>query len=176
MFVRRKKKHNKTKKSFLLCLINAEKRLHDKSKAHARLDTSFLLPWIPCSTSHTSEETRFILASASREIHTGLFVHESKQNTVPEIKTKGVQRRKEKTKTLNRDRQKTKKQKTLSRAKKLKIQYTQQLLRLGLFHSYSLVYGEQLNTLVVVKNHRANLKLESGISKPNEKPQSSSIK
>lgn len=149
MFVR-EKKHNKTKKSFLLCLINAEKHLHYKSKAHARLDTSFLLPWIPCSISHTSEETRFILASASREIHTGLFVHESKQITVPEIKTKDVQRRKERTKKLNRDRQKTKKLKTLCTTKKLKIHPA---ATPALFHSYSLVCREQLNMLVVVKNH-----------------------
>lgn len=45
----------RTRESFHLWPINAEEHLHHKSEGLARLDTSSLLPRIPCPMSHTSE-------------------------------------------------------------------------------------------------------------------------
>lgn len=47
----------RTRESFHLWPINAEGYLRHKSQGLARLDTSSLLPRIPCPTSHTSVVT-----------------------------------------------------------------------------------------------------------------------
>lgn len=64
---------DRTRESFHLWFINAERFRDHKYDVFARQDTSSLLPWILCPTSHTSEETHAYTLDALFEKHCKLL-------------------------------------------------------------------------------------------------------
>lgn len=64
---------DRTRESFHLWSINAERFQHHKSDVFARQDTSSPLPWILCLMSHTSEGTRVLFQATGRCTLAALF-------------------------------------------------------------------------------------------------------